>query len=118
MPSVCSAGLGGGGGGSVTPPAGFTRDGNPLPRLENVELRDRFDDNEVLSLGVFPVLLTLVCVTVLLCAIFLSFGDGTFCECDVLGLLSPALPSKGPGAIVSMRFITLSPPFMRGLRGA
>jgi hypothetical protein len=44
-------------------------------------------------------------------------GEGGLEVLEVLGLLS-ALPSNGPGAILSIRFVTLSPPSIRGLSGA
>jgi len=99
---------------------GFGRAGRPILRVEYAEARDVVDDTEVRRFVALPALLTLrvlPCVLDLLCP-----NEGPSCVNDlgVLGLLGVRsdLPSKGPGAMLSMRFETLSPPSIRGLRGA
>jgi hypothetical protein len=115
IPSVLDSFLAGRGGGGIgAPMPGFGLAGKPTLRFENVELRDAVDANDVLWFENTPLLLVLLCVAVLLCPNSEPLCLGVCLPLEVLGLR----PSKGPGAIVSMRFATFSPPLVRGLSGA
>jgi hypothetical protein len=130
MPSACSFVDGSGG----TAPL------DPLDRLreEMLALRaeklDPMDLKDVRSLDMLLVLRTLLCVSVLRCpddcASGLSgctsiTGSTSITGCTSItgggvgALVKLGLrPSKGPGAMLSIRLIIFSPPFVRGLRGA
>ena len=93
--------------------AGLFREGTLLLLLEYAEAREVLDANDVRDFDPLPLLLTLPCVSVLRCP---SEGSCTG-DLGALAVLGRRL-SKGPGAMLSMRFDTFSPPFIRGLRGA
>ena len=85
-------------------------------RLEYPELCDVLEVTDDRCLGALLLLAMLPCVPVLLCPI--AGTSSTVLDVfAVLGLRSD-LPSKGPGAMVFMRLVTLSPPSKRGLSGA
>ena len=87
--------------------------GMPLVVVEYAEPRDVLDANDVRDFDPLPLLLALPCVSVLRCPSETSrTGDR-----GALAVLGRRL-SKGPGAMLSIRLETFSPPFMRGLRGA
>lgn len=113
IPSLASAATGNGGGAIAVVTPGLFLLGMPLVVVEYAEPRDVLDANDVRDLGPLPLLLTLPCVSVLRCPSETSrTGD-----LGALAVLGRRL-SKGPGAMLSMRLETFSPPFMRGLRGA
>jgi hypothetical protein len=90
--------------------------------FEYAEARDIVEDTELCLLCFreeLPMLLELPCVAVLLCPKDAASGkgEGGFDELEVLGLQS-ARPSKGPGAMLSILFVMLSPPSNLGLSGA
>lgn len=86
-------------------------------RIEYEELRDALDVKDVRCLCRLSSLFVLSCVRILLWPYADPSRTGDLDAPDVLGLPS-TLPSNGPGAIVSIRFDTFSPPFVRGLSGA
>lgn len=121
MPSGSSSFGGGGGGGGdgiACAMPGFGRAGNPELPFESTEPRERCDAPEALEFCEKPLLLELPRVSVLL---WLN-GDAPNPNgrelLAVLGLRSSARPAKGPGAMLSIRFMMLSPPFILGLKGA
>lgn len=91
----------------------FVRLGSPALRFEYAEAWDVLDASDVLDCDPLPLLRMLPCVSVLRCP-----KEGS-CEGDrdAPAMLGRRL-SKGPGAMLFKRFVTVSPPFVRGLRGA
>jgi hypothetical protein len=86
-------------------------------RWEYAELRDILDVTDVRCFGMLLLLVVLSWVAVLLCPRTGPSSTNGLDALEVLGLRS-AFPSKGPGAIVSMRFAMFSPPSIRALSGA
>ncbi len=111
MPSLCL-------GPDVFGRAGlFSYISGPVLRFEYAELRDAIDFQDVRCFGAPLLLPMLLCESVFVCACADLSCALDVDERDALGLLS-ALPSKGPGAIESIRFLMASPPLIEGLNGA
>jgi hypothetical protein len=95
----------------------FGRAGNPILRVDMEEARDVVEATDVRSLEMLPTLRELPCVPDRLCPFIGPSCDGILNVLEVLGRRSD-LPSNGPGAMLSNRFVMLFPPSIRGLSGA
>lgn len=113
MPSLSSIAAGRDGGGIAAVGPDFTRVWSPALRFEYAEARDVLDASDVRDFDPLPMLRMLPCVPALRCP---NEGPGEG-DLGALAVLGRRL-SKGPGAMLSMRFETFSPPFVWGLRGA
>jgi hypothetical protein len=107
MPSLPSSAAGSGGGGIAVVDPGFVRLGSPALRFEDAEARDVLDASDVLDFDSLPTLPMLPCVSILRCP-YTGSWEG---DLGALAVLGRRL-SKGPGAMLSKRFETFSPPFV------